>query len=160
MRFLMLMFAVAGLMIFAAGCKTVREVETGKEFSMITEEDEAGMDAAGKQCGENILKALKTADYQLLLSCLTPDFKTQITEQDFLNSCEQYQKQSGEQREVTMLSSMRRGPKSRIYLWKVEYIKALPQKDGEPQMITYDQLFFIPLVKIEDQYFARGFQFL
>ncbi len=160
MRFLTLMFAVAGLMIFTAGCKTVREVEVGKEFSVIGEEDEAAMDAAGKQYGEDILKSLSTSDYQLLLSRLTPEFKDQIPEPDFLKQCEDYKTQSGEQLETIFLSSMRRGPKSRIFLWKVEYTKALPQKEGEPQIITYDRLFIIPLVKIEDQYYATGFQFL
>lgn len=160
MRITMLMFVVAGMLGFAAGCKSTTEVDTVKEFGVISTDEEKDMEVAGKRFGEDILKAIKDSDYELLTRNIMKEYLKNINEADFKKSCEEYRKHSGEQRGATYLGSMRNGPLIRVYVWKVEFSKTAKDKEGKESTLVYDKLFSTIVVKSDGKYYVLGFRFL
>lgn len=161
MRITMLMFVVAGMLVFATGCKSTTEVDnTAREFGVIGTDEEKDMEIAGKQFGEEILKAIKDTDYELLTRNIMKEYLKNVNEADFKKSCEEYRKHSGEQHGATYLGSMRNGPLIRVYVWKVEFAKTAKDKDGKESTLVYDKLFSTIVVKSDGKYYVLGFRFL
>lgn len=159
MKIAMLMSVVAGALLFAAGCTTVTEVDTGKEFSVITAEEEQELEKTGRQYGEEILQAIRDTDYELLTRHMMKEHLKDVSEADFRKSCENYRKHSGEQHGAAYLGSMRNGPLVRVYVWKVEFTKQGKDQDGEEITLVYDKLFTTVVAKSDGQYYVLGFRF-
>jgi hypothetical protein len=159
MKIAMLMSVLTGSLLFLTGCSTVTEVETGKEFSAISTEEDVELEKIGKQYSEDVLQAIKNVDYELLAKHIMPEYLKNVSEEDFRKSCENYRKSSGEQINQTYLGFLRGGPMVREYIWKTEFSKQIKDKEGNERTYVYDKLFSIAVAKSGDQYYVLGFRF-
>ena len=139
------------LAALSAGCRT-ETAETAKtpEYTGIASMPEAEAVAIGRRCGENLLEAVRTRDYERACADLAPELTAKVSEQVFSDFCRMLVG-SGELTGYEYLTMLEQPP-MRLFLWKLT-LQGQPEDGAGPaEVVTVNTLFRVLVGKLDDKY--------
>lgn len=161
---LVLAFA-SGTALFLSGCSSTEKKEdeavkqdgAKPELKNVNDEDAAATQKIATEYIDDILEALKEDDYKRFSKNLTPEFRQELTKENFKLMAQSFREKKGSLMEKNFLTTLDKGV-FKVYLWKAVF-KTKDQKGNAAGKDKFrdDTLIKLVLGKVDDKYIVFAF---
>lgn len=161
----MVLALASGTALIPSGCSSTEKkedeaVKTDAQkpvLKNVNDEEAAATQKIATEYIDDILQAIKDDDYKRFSKNLTPEFKQELTKENFKIMAQEFRERKGALTEKTFLTSLEKGC-FKVYLWKAVF-KAPDKKNisTAKDKLKEDTLIKLVLGKVDDKYIVFAF---